>query len=314
MFVVAAMVLTSATYAWVVTISHPDVRDIDLYVTAPEAMMLSALSTPVLNNADDWMVSIDKSEIMNPLRGNQANAFPNSIADVSSVFSEVSPIFYKPNYMADGSLLGYEPTTNQNQFTKFSLWAKSTRSGFVYLDEDSSITATGGTVLQNSVVEAIRMGIVPVDYDENGSAPGGMIAGEAWQYAVIWEPHTKSHIPQVNGGPGGNDKLNTFAISGINPSDTALQVTFDYGNTNINVTDYYDGKTIPSQVNVLDPNAKIALFNLNTDSMQKFNVYIWVEGADADTVDAVAKSYFNTYIKFGQDFDKFKGSEFKATN
>ena len=47
--------------------------------------------------------------------------------------------------------------------------------------------------------------------------------------------------------------------------------------------------------------AKIALFNVVKDTPTNFNVYIWVEGADADTLNAVAKSDFRTYLRFGQE-------------
>jgi len=81
----------------------------------------------------------------------------------------------------------------------------------------------------------------------------------------------------------------------------------------VNSVDFFDGTATGTNTLVPNPERKIALFNMNSDTMQKFNIYIWVEGSDPDTVNSVAKNTFRTYLKFGQAYDKYMGDVFKAS-
>ncbi|OJU18332.1 MAG: hypothetical protein BGN88_10630 [Clostridiales bacterium 43-6] len=103
---------------------------------------------------------------------------------------------------------------------------------------------------------------------------------------MIWEPNSTGHLTSVYGGPDGSSKIDTIeAAKGLLLTDVDDQTTYDFqtGDTNISGDD-----------------TKISLFNVRMDAPQKFNVYIWVEGSDPDTQNAVAKSDFATLLTFGQ--------------
>jgi hypothetical protein len=323
-FVISITVLGSATYAWFTNIINNDVESMNFYVSASDAMMLSALSSPELNSVSDWTVQLMKSEITSANRGNQTGAFPEDMNVVSSLFNNEASGFYTASYSTSGVLNGFININQANNFAKFSLWTKTTRNGFIYLDVGSYINALTLTEPNNAIANSIRVGFVPVNYDENGNAPDGTIPNEAWQYAVIWEPNSTAHLSAIYGGPGGTDKLITNAVKNsvavANPVNTAglqdaisQQNTFDFttGGTNVSGANFYNSQGQPV---VISSDEKIALFNMNADTMQRFNVYIWAEGSDQDAVDAVAKSFFRTYIKFGQEYDKFLGNEFIPKN
>jgi hypothetical protein len=303
MLVIAAVALTGATYAWFTSIANPDVESIDLYVKAADAIMLSALATPEINNVEDWKINLLKTEITDADRGNQTNAFPTNMLNVSSLFNGTNSNFYTATHTNQGILNGYALTDQPNNFAKFSLWAKSTRNGFLYLDAGSLLQAIAQTAPGNGIANTVRIGIVPVDYDADGVGGDDAVVGEDFANAIIWEPNSKAHLSTTYGGPGGTSKIAYDAATGLTVDDVDAAATFDFvaGDTNVNANGTYVSTGGTSA-------AKIALFNMKMETMQKFNVYIWVEGADDDTVNAVAKNSFSTYLKFGQQYDNFVGT------
>ena len=324
MCLIAAVALTSATYAWLIVISNTEVKNIDLYVSAPDSLMFSAYTgtdasnTPDYNIVSDWKVSLQMSDISDVNStskwGKQTNAFPPGMVDVSSLFNATSHSFFAASHTNQGVITGFTNTPFAgNQFAKFTLWAKSTRSGFVYLDSESLLTALSATAPGNAIADTLRIGIVPVNYNENGN-DGGLVSGEDWNQAVIWEPNSTHHLDTIYDGPGGNTKIVTNAVFGTDSSNVSPQTTFDFipNGTNVKSTGYYDGSLSGIVKTVQRMDTKIALFNMNSDTIQQFNVYIWVEGADADTVNVVEKNSFSTYLKFGQEYNIFMGNTFKA--
>ncbi len=279
---IAVIALTSATYAWFISISNPTVGNVQLYVSAPEAMMFSAYTgldaanTPDINLVDDWKTSIRMKDIsdVSPTGnwGKQTSAFPVNMKDVSSLFKASSHHFFSAAQSNLGELTGYYDTPIAgNDYTKFTLWAKSTRSGFVFLDSTSLLSALTLSAPGNAVADTIRIGFVPVNYDVNGTDAGGLVAGEDWDDAVIWEPNSKSHLDVLNGGPGGNAKIGTNAVSNTGIGDVALQTTYDFtsSGTNVNALNYFDGKTSHGLQTVQLADTKIALFNMLNETDRK---------------------------------------------
>ena len=325
MCIIAVAALTSATYAWFVAVTNVTVGNVELYVSAPEAMMFSAYTgtdasnTPDINSVADWKTSLQMTDISDVTPtgnwGKQTNAFPTGMSNVSSLFNAANHNFYTASHTDQGVVTGYYNTPIAGtDYAKFTLWAKSTRNGFVYLDAASLISAIATTAPGNAIADTVRVGVVPVNYDENGANGGGLVSGEDWAQAVIWEPNSTHHLDTFFGGPGGNTKIVSNAVLGSNLGDISPQTTFDFiqNGTNVNSTNYFDGSLTGTVKTVQLVDSKIALFNLNSDTMQQFNVYIWIEGADADTVNAVAKNSFDTYLKFGQEYNVFMGNTFKA--
>jgi len=298
MLVIATVALTSASYAWFTAIANPQVSTIDLYVKAADTIMLSAYdnsTTPDINLSADWKASVSQTDITNPgwvagdKWGAQATAFPTELLNVSSLANATSSDFYTSNYSALGAITGYSLTSQVGHYSKFSLWAKSTRDGYVFLDTTSAVTGLTATEPGNSIKKTVRIAFVPVS---SGT--------ENWAGAVIWEPNSKAHLAAIYGGNGAVVKSATDAIKGTGLTDTDAQLTYDFnaGDTNVLADDSY------SAVKTSSVAGKIALFNITKDTATNFNVYIWVEGADVDTLNAVAKNSFESFLKFGEVFDK----------
>lgn len=301
---VAAVALTGATYAWFTAMANPQVGNLNLYVKASDALFLSAYQDtdkPAIDLKADWKTSIAQTDISGTPVGKwgmQVNAFPDNMYNVSSLFDTDSNSFFKATAfdVSDNHPTAFAASTfttkANNDYAKFNLWVKSTNNGYLYLDSGSSVAFDATKTLtdsQKKIADTVRVGFVPVESD--GTT-------EHWADAVIWEPNSKDHLPSTNGGPVGDPttKLPTSALKDAIGTSSA-QTTFDFqtGDTNIKNT-----------VDVPGYNSQIALFDLSADTVQQFHVYIWVEGADGDTVNAVAKSYFNTLLKFGQNFNVTK--------
>ncbi|MCL2739937.1 MAG: hypothetical protein FWE47_01905 [Oscillospiraceae bacterium] len=335
MLCIAGIALISATYAWFTFVSNPEVKDIDLYVKTTDELYLSPyhnfqmdpehasyddLTKPYLNPGL-WFATITRDMIQNGIGGDtlqrQANSFPTEMLNASSIFTTSNQNFFTRELNLKGEPTDYvacDPLP-AGGYVKFDLWAKSNNSGVVYLD--GAAAAEG---LRKSYVAAIETtGGVRITSDQNlkkyientvrigfsTEAEGGAGVAPAAPRAVVWEPNAKGHLGASFGGPGGDLKLPTLAITkaeaipdpytlenmnvgGEGGKD--LQVTFDYLTDE---TNFLQGAG-PS----LNPD-KIGLFYLEGGRAVKFSVYIWVEGADADTVNNVANSYFRTLLTFG---------------
>ena len=328
MLIVAAVALTGATFAWISTITNPEVKSIDLFLKGTDAMLLSCYAAP--SQESHWSASISKTDI----EGQQATAFPDELLDVSSniLGGTGDAEFFKANLSTAGAVIDYYKVTTQytvpapaakteGHYVKFNLWVKSSKDGFVYLDQASVVTALtmllsdGGTVPltepQLSIVATPRIAFVPLNYDADGVGGSAKSTGAAYGSKVIWEPNSMKHLPEAWGGPLGDPtaKIPTLGVEGANdatlsePALTDTQVTYDVvsGGTNQSVA------TIAGTIGNALP-----LFNLSKGeaNKQQFAIYIWVEGQDDDTRNAIAKSAFLSYLKFGQDEGGFIGAAY----
>lgn len=319
MLIVAAVALTSVTYAWFSSVANPTVDNIDMYVGASDTMMLSEfLAMPALDDTAKWHSNVTKAMIT----AEQTYAFPAELKDVSSVFTAASNAFYKisafnttgtPKTMTSA----VAPTSSAfGDYVKFDLWIKSTNDGYVYLNKDSLVQAINqlaGTVISTvpgkHIADTIRIGFVPLNYDADGFGGTAAGTGASWANAVLWEPNSTSHLPNAGyGGPTGTGKLSTTAISDISVNAGAYadtvktaQPCFDWAVNNKASVGTITGTGAPTD-------DAIVLFNMRANVPQQFSIYIWVEGEDADTLDAVTQNFFRTYLKFGQAKDTFYGT------
>lgn len=304
MVVIAAVALTSASYAWFTSIANPEVKSIDLYVKAADNLMLSAYdnaTTPIINLSADWKATVSQTDISDTVPtdnwGKQTTAFPSNaigMLNVSSLFNATNHTFYQAEFNALGAKTSYATVTQSDNFAKFSLWAKSTQTGYLYLDGAAAIGSAVTGILpgepNNSIRKTVRVAFVPVT--------GGT---EQWDKSVIWEPNSKDHLAAIYGGTGATGKTATSAVNGLtlDPADVATQLTFDFQDADTNILAADKTTTYGDKPATGNDATKIALLNITKDTSTNFNVYIWVEGADVDTLNAVAKNSFETYLRFG---------------
>ena len=308
MLVVAAIALTGATYAWFTTVANPTVGNIDLYVKASDALYLSELLAPVATNPSHWQVDVTQGEIVAAQPAASLNPFPAEIFNVSSAFNTASNGFYTAAFNTAGAITGYteSPAADlQRQYVKFSLWAKSSSAGMVTLEN------IAGETPASTVVAIDEVGGTPIGYPANVLAGiaytvrVGIVprtgATENWDDAVIWEPNSTAHLQAPHRGDApAAAKETVLAITGEEIEDAAAQTTYDFQEDDTNVKNFpIDGAAWPSETPGTKVDGKIQLFYLSADAPKQFNVYIWVEGADADTINVVAKAYFRTFLRFG---------------
>ena len=336
MMLVAAIALTSATYAWFSTVKNVDVKQLDLYVKAMDSLYLSELILPGKEVATDWKTTVLKSEIaaeQSKLTGAALgkDLFPD-LVNISSLFTN-SGAFFTAHHDDMGLLESYAPYTYPNlaamtaatpeypYYSMFHLWVKSTNKGTIFLD---GTPATGSLVqaltkaltdgglstgippeIVPHIADTVRVAFVPATFLTDWESTE---TGKDWANAVIWEPNSDKHIdytfvPGAALTPTGKQSTMAVTSTGIHPGGPgtgaaatfATQITQDFiaGGTNAAFSSIYN----PSSTAAID---RIELFNVEEDTPFKFYVYIWVEGADYGTVNAVAKNWFETYMRFGQ--------------
>jgi len=323
LLIIAAVALTGATYAWFTAVKNPEVDNIDLTVRALSNLLLSEMENP---NSDtghsDWKAVVTQANIMASSRTTNKYAFPTELTNVSSLFKTNtltvttdldSRKFWKIVYDLDGmTKTGYElavapgvaPTTPGTDpvlgdYAKFDLWVISADNGMFYLDVNNAMShvkqALTDTDLAKYYTDAtVRVGFVPQNYDIDdtsgvdtfGSAinPGATTGTENFDHAIIWEPNETKHLPSTFNGVGGTGiEATSEAAYGIDSADYETQSTF---------------KLTVEGAGAVD--GKMDLFQLAKGRRQLFSVYIWVEGADVDTLNAVANHLFSTRLVFGQ--------------
>lgn len=308
MLLVAAVALTGATYAWFTTVTSATVGNIDLYVKAADALLLSAYTAPDMFTASQWSAAISKAEIVaqQDAAASGINIFPEELINTSTLLNGTSHAFFNSVHSAAGALTAYEAATGV-EYSRFTLWVKSTRDGLVYINNDSlvkALQAIGGAELTTEpgkyISSTVRVGFVPINYDADGMLSGAAGTGEDWAHAVIWEPNSSVHLPSTYGGTSPAGKQAALAVKGLTLADTQAQVAYDWGAGNTGSARVTNGAASTTNT--------IALFNLCKDTKQQFAVYIWVEGTDLDTENAVAKNAFSTFLKFGQDYNAYVGA------
>lgn len=318
MLLVAVIALSGATYAWFTSVSNAEVTDIDLYVKAGDNLYLSAAvysdgaanandagNALNLDKADWWFSTIEPGASTDTTYDKilpwQPGSLPTELRNVSNEFLTAASKFWFGKYdettdtfsYLDNSVLdpvdpesvvdptpftAADPDDVKGDYAKFDLYIKSSNTGVVYLDAGSSVTTTETVVPRTKIPTTVR-----VAFQQGSSVP------------VIWEPDAFNHLGTAyDGDVDGTAFAGTKAITSLGAVSAADQLTnyFDVAGSGANASTNYVG----------DVN-KIALFQLAADTATKFTVYIWVEGADADTKNAVAKSWFTTYLKFGQTKD-----------
>ena len=177
MMLIAAVTLTSATYAWFMYVSNPEVKDIDLHVKAADSILLSpwvqynmdpqdddattgyeaqdkpadyessGLDFDPYNDASLWFGSISPAELT---AAGQDTIFPDMIKDVSSIFTTAaysgSMPFFGRTLDQSGTPTSFSPADGPGgiagsvtgDYAKFDLWIKSDNDGWVYLNGEAT--------------------------------------------------------------------------------------------------------------------------------------------------------------------------------
>jgi len=331
MFLIALISLTAATYAWFTYVSNPEITNIDMKVSTADELYLSPYHSLYMDPQDPsyatqtytdpfydpslWFGTITQpmlestTDVSIPSAFKQVSGFPDPNAgmkNVSSVFTVLNRNFFNRTLDAKGLPIAYVSagiSPKAGGYVSFDLWIKSSKSGLVYLDSpmnnwvkaidmlgDTNNTFDSTDLKKKFIENTVRVGFYTAgeNYDGSGNAK-----------VVIWEPNSATHLPSTYGGTAADGTSDTtLAITTASPI-SAPELATEGGKTAQKTYDF--GAAGSKGSNITGDDQKIGLFYLDADRAVKFTVAIWVEGADSDTLNAVAGSFFRTYLTLGQD-------------
>ena len=302
MLVVAAVALTGATYAWFSNIADPSVGTLDLQVAADDSLFISSYDTALASEVtgDKWRASVSQSEINTA----QSGVFSGVMKDVSTVGTDAYHDFFRTSgFLSTMKPESYTAATLGSDYVRFTFWVRSSKDASMFLNGGAADPLTSqlsyvvaadsaGTPLnhfaatdtdrqqpQYAIAYTVRIAFVPL---VDTSTPGTFEV-EDWTGAVIWEPNSDLHLAIDQGGPGGTDVI---------PTDSAVKTAGPAGTAGVD-----DGV----QPAVDFTGGKLTLGSLLAGRLYRYAVYMWVEGSDPDTVNAVANSYFQAHLRFGAE-------------
>lgn len=295
MLIIAVVALTSATYAWFSVTSNPSVGQIDLTVKANDGLMLSAKPTPNLDNSPDWKTNITQGEIGTLQTITWGNI---ALSDISTVPAQLKLGKLFDAELADSGLpkayVELAPTAANVEYIKFTLWAKGLAGKTVSLIGDIG-TNTLPAGAANSFVSSIDAlnGTTIADTPKNfigTTIRVGFVVNDAAKTTVIWEPNSTVHVSDTY--------RNQTEIENFDSAQNTVGAT-----KAVNAAGALTNVEAQNSVDFIANGGLINLFTFDdtiedATVMQQFDVYIWVEGADMDTINAVADSFFRTYLKF----------------
>lgn len=301
MLIVSAIVLTSSTFAWFSMSKEASVESMDLTVSSPEGIQISA-------NATTWTASLKVDEIFdnNPkatsrydaYAGNN-NLYPADLFPVSSAFAAADSAtgyanFYKTTLDANAkatisAVTQSKESQNDAGFIAFDLFFKVAEGVKVYFDKSTFTDTTENS--GNSINTALRVAFTPL-----GTVSIGTDAATVQALNTFTSSKTISYeVDSVN-------RSDDAAELGIQPGYIETKyMQSNTGNGTIATNGIVNAGTSIKGTAIKDTdNASNKAFNLDA-GITKVRVYIWVEGQDVDCLNSVSGAAFTAALKFTID-------------
>lgn len=302
MLIVSAIVLTSSTFAWFSMSKKASVDAMDLTVSSPEGIQISA-------NASAWTASLSIDEIFDTddtttsrydaYEGN-VNLYPTDLVPASSAFLNANtdtgfPNFFKATLDDSGSAkvtkIAETAGNDDNAgIIAFDLFFKVANQTTVYFGT-SQFTDPANT----DVLTALRVAFIPLGNAAIGT-PASDVTGLknfVGQSAsnVIYEVNTNDRSADAIADGRGTGSLTTKPLNGtITSTPTEKGVI-----TNGTIAGDLKGTFVKSTA---ADSAKSFVLNAG---ITKMRVYIWVEGQDVDCLNSIAGAAFNVALNFTID-------------
>lgn len=285
MLIVSAIVLTSATYAWFSMAKRVEVESMELNVTSPEGIQISANTT-----AFTTKLTVDNIKGTDETAGGKRfNAYEGHINNIPTTVKPSSSTFATSNALPawfDGSIndqgtMDISGVSNEvgSGFVAFDLFVKL-KSATTVKFGSSTITCEGNSELPT----AMRMALVncgTVAEKAEASTIQAALPAQA-SASVVYEVDASNHTSAATllGASGIMTTKPIFmAGSGIRTDSTYNNiVSGGYYDTALQVTLATDAE-----------NAKVDL----KAGISRVRVYMWMEGNDVDCANDVAGSTIN---------------------
>lgn len=300
MLIVSAIVLTSSTFAWFSMSKQATVESMDLTVSSPEGIQISA-------NASAWTANLTIDEIFNTddtttsrydaYEGN-TNLYPTDLVPVSSAFEYANSATGVANfYKATLNDAGYANVSAISQtagnadnagLISFDLFFKVAQQTTVYFG-----TSEFKDNSSSDVLTALRVGFTPL-----GNLAIGSTAAEAQALNtftrgtgnIVYEVDSMNRSADATSLGQTTGRLDTKYLAGTGASGQTTNGILDNSFTHA---------TAAKLVRDTDA-ASVKSFTLNA-GVTKMRVFLWVEGNDVDCQNSIAGAAFTAALKFTID-------------
>lgn len=300
MLIVSAIVLTSSTFAWFSMSKQATVDSMDLTVSSPEGIQISA-------NASAWTANLTIDEIFNTdttttsrydaYEGN-VNLYPSDLVPVSCVFYE--------GESGTGFANFFKATLNDSGYANVSRVSQTAgnadNAGLIAFDlffkvaQDTTVYFGTSEFTDNSasdVLTALRVGFTPL-----GNLPIGSTAADAQALNTFRRGQTNI-VYEVDSMNRSADALAAGQATG-NIDTKYIIDTGAAGSTTNGIINNTHVTTSASKVIKDTAAASAKSFTLSA-GITKMRVYIWVEGNDIDCQNSIAGAAFTAALKFTID-------------
>lgn len=300
MLLVSAIVLTSATFAWFSMAKQATVEQMNLSVTSPEGIQISA-------NATAWTTKLTQAQLAGEYgvtqdydrytayAGNK-NMFPSVLVPVSCSFKNWSsglPRFNKVTMQGDGSAVVSAPLTQSRDnadadgFIAFDVFLKVAADTTVYWN---NTTIADNSDADSDAVLGSRVGLVYMGNTTDKTAAAALAANTTVQ---IYEPEatTRSADATTNGAVSG--VLTTQPVqSGSSTTVAAASMTEFYTvNTSLQTPYTATGTTLFTSKST---SMAISL----KSGINKIRCYVLLEGQDVDCESSIAGGSIDFNLAF----------------
>lgn len=300
MLIVSAIVLTSSTFAWFSMSKQATVESMDLTVSSPEGIQISA-------NASAWTANLTIDEIFNTddtttsrydaYEGN-ANLYPADLVPVSSAIEYSDTDTGRVNF--------YKATLNDAGYANVSVISQTAgnadNAGLIAFDlffkvaNDTTVYFGTSEFKDNSasdVLTSLRLGFTPL-----GNVPIGSTAAEA-QALNAFTRGTNNIVYEVDCMNRSADAKSLGQTDGKIPTKY-LAATSAAGQTTNGILNNTQTKATAAKLVTDTDNASVKSFNLKA-GVTKMRVFLWVEGNDIDCQNSIAGAAFTAALKFTID-------------
>ena len=300
MLIVSAIVLTSSTFAWFSMSKQATVDSMDLTVSSPEGIQISA-------NASAWTANLTIDEIFNTddtttsrydAYENNTNLYPTDLVPVSSAFEYANS--------ATGVVDFYKATLNDKGFANVSLVSQTAgnadNAGLISFDlffkvaQQTTVYFGTSEFVDNSssdVLTALRVGFTPLGNLAIGSTAAEAQALKAFTRGtgnIVYEVDSMKRSADATSLGQTTGRLDTKYLAGTGASGQTTNGILDNSFTHA---------TAAKLVRDTD-NASVKSFNLKA-GVTKMRVFLWVEGNDIDCQNSIAGAAFTAALKFTID-------------
>lgn len=288
MLIVSAIVLTSATYAWFSMAKRVEVESMELNVTSPEGIQISAntsafttkLTVANIVGNDDTAAG----KRFNAYAGNTNNV-PPTVKPSSTTFitNSTLPTWFDGSINDQGKMDIYAANEDRSGFVAFDLFVKVKDATTVKFGS-SSITCEGNSELPSAMrIALVNCGTVSENADASEIQSTINIINSNYTKKVIYEVAPYMHTA-ASKAAGGIDDTTYVKTKGINT--TAKNVTCN--STYNNIIDTYT-LDVAATIALTAADAKIDVLA----GITRLRVYMWMEGNDIDCANDIAGSTIN---------------------